>query len=195
MMNGITWMFLALAWLWLSTGPIQSAPAQPTGTSKPSTRDAGEYEIKATYLRNFVMFINWPGTALGETNEPIIIGAFNAEPFGQSFAALQGGTVRRRPIKIRICQTEEDAQGCHVVFVNPRDDKRTGTILSALRGKPVVTVGETPEFLNKGGIIRFLNDDSHVRLEVNLAAARQAGLSFSSQLLGIAKVVDYDQAP
>lgn len=194
-MNGIKWMFLALAWLWLSTGPLQSAPAQPTGSPELRVRDAGEYEIKATYLRNFVIFGNWPATAMDETNAPIVIGVFNPEPFGPSFNALQGKTVRRRPIKIRVCQTIDDAQGCHVVFVNPKEDRQTGAILTALRDKPIVTVGETPQFLKEGGIIRFVNSDGRVRLEINLAAARQARLSFSSQLLEIAKVVDNDKAP
>jgi hypothetical protein len=194
-MNGFKWLSLMLAWLWTGTGALCSAPGQTSAPSDQAPRDAGEYAIKATYLRNFVSFTYWPDTALGEPDKAILIGVFNPAPFGASFTALQGKTALRHPIKIRVCQTAEDAQDCHVVFVNPRESERTAALLDALRNKPVITAGEAPDFLAQGGIIRFLVADGRVHLEISLSAARQAGLAFSSQLLGIAKVVDHDKAP
>jgi hypothetical protein len=53
----------------------------------------------------------------------------------------------------------------------------------------VLTVGETESFTAQGGAINFLMIDSKVRLEINLAAVRQANLQVSSKLLSVADVV------
>jgi hypothetical protein len=53
----------------------------------------------------------------------------------------------------------------------------------------VLTVGDTPRFLDQGGMIRFVLDGARVRFEVNLTSARAAGLTLSSDLLRVATAV------
>jgi hypothetical protein len=50
-------------------------------------------------------------------------------------------------------------------------------------------VGEDPVFAQSGGIINFMLKNGNVRLEVNLAAAKKAGLTISSRLLAVADTV------
>jgi hypothetical protein len=60
--------------------------------------------------------------------------------------------------------------------------------LSKLTG--VLTVSDREDFSCGGGMVRFLAIDNRLALEVNRAAATDAGLQISSQLLAIAKVPD-----
>jgi hypothetical protein len=53
----------------------------------------------------------------------------------------------------------------------------------------VLTVGESDDFLDKGGVIRLLIEDKKVRFEVNMDAAQQAHLTISSQLLKLARTI------
>jgi hypothetical protein len=62
-------------------------------------------------------------------------------------------------------------------------------VIDALRDTSVLTVGETKGFVQEGGIINFVLQDDRVLFEVNHKAARQAGLSVSSRLLAVAKLV------
>lgn len=62
-------------------------------------------------------------------------------------------------------------------------------ILQETRRLPVLTVGETEQFTDQGGIIRFLMKEKKVRLEIDLKTAREVRLQISSQLLGVADVV------
>jgi hypothetical protein len=64
-----------------------------------------------------------------------------------------------------------------------------GGILDRAGALPILTVGEDEEFAQKNGIINFVLKDGKVRLEINLAAARKAGLTMSSKLLAVADVV------
>jgi hypothetical protein len=54
-----------------------------------------------------------------------------------------------------------------------------------------LTVGETEIFAQLGGIIGLFVEEDEVRFAINLKAAEQAGIKFSSQLLQVAKTVRY----
>jgi hypothetical protein len=61
-------------------------------------------------------------------------------------------------------------------------------ILTILRTQPTLTVGETERFATRG-MIRFVTERNRVRLEVNVGAAKAAGLTISSNLLRAARIV------
>jgi hypothetical protein len=53
----------------------------------------------------------------------------------------------------------------------------------------VLTVGESDQFTDQGGVINFVEKQGKIRLEINLAAARLANLQISSKLLSVADSV------
>ena len=53
----------------------------------------------------------------------------------------------------------------------------------------MLTVGESPEFLDQSGVINFLLKDSSVRFEINLAAAQAAKVKLDANLLRLAVTV------
>jgi hypothetical protein len=81
------------------------------------------------------------------------------------------------------------ARGCHVLFVSSAERGRTAQVLETMRGASVLTVGESPEFVRHGGIIRFVLDEGKVRFEVNLNASEKARVKISSKLLSLARAV------
>jgi len=58
-----------------------------------------------------------------------------------------------------------------------------------LKNLPVLTISETAGFAKRGGMINFTLQDSKVRFEANVDAAKQAGLNISSRLLSLASIV------
>jgi hypothetical protein len=69
------------------------------------------------------------------------------------------------------------------------EKKRLAEILARIKALPSLTVGETDHFAQQGGVIGFIKREGKVRLEINLEAARQAGLQLSSKLLSVADSV------
>ena len=67
-------------------------------------------------------------------------------------------------------------------------------VIRMLRWLPILTIGETPGFAERGGIIRFVLEDNRVRLEANVEAARQANLTISSRLLTLARIIQQPPA-
>ena len=79
---------------------------------------------------------------------------------------------------------------CQLVFVSASEAERLEPILSALRGKPILSVGETEGFARGRGVVRMILVENHVRLRINLEAARRARLSISSKLLRQAEILE-----
>lgn len=62
-------------------------------------------------------------------------------------------------------------------------------MLNSVSGRKVLTVGEFEGFAKRGGMINFIIVDNRIAFEINIDAARRAGLSISSQLLKLAEIV------
>ena len=62
-------------------------------------------------------------------------------------------------------------------------------MLGAIADRPVLTIGDVPEFAPAGTMIAFTLEQNKVRFVVNVAAAERARLKISSQLLKLAVVV------
>jgi hypothetical protein len=151
---------------------------------------AAEYRAKANYLANFASFVEWPAEALPPGNTPFLVCVFGEFSFGTSLAELtRGTTVHGRRLEIRWVHKIQELSACQVLFVSRSVRKSYDQVLEAARGKMVLTVGETPEFLDAGGILTFAGKQGAIQFDVNLAGANKAHLRISSQLLALARRV------
>ena len=72
------------------------------------------------------------------------------------------------------------------LFVNAAQSKRLRVIVEATRGAGVLSVGETEDFIDQGGIVKFVADNGRIQFQINHKAASDAGLYISSRLLVVA---------
>jgi len=152
-----------------------------------------EYQVKSLFLLNFAKYVDWPAPAFETAKAPIVIGLLGGSgegKFGHELAkAVEGKNVEGRPILIRQMQTPEGLDHCHILFVRSSEKAALVEILGSLKTKPVLTVGETDQFMEQGGVINFVKKEGKIRLEINLDAARLANLQISSKLLNVADVI------
>jgi hypothetical protein len=156
---------------------LRAAPVSPN-----------EYAIRSAFLYNFCHFIEWPDSAFASSNGPLVIGIVGEDPFGSLLQeAVAGENYHNRPIVIEHYRGPKDIRRCHLLFIGKSETGRLDSILAAVSGKSVVTVGETQDFLDHGGMITLPAERNRVRLRVNPTAMRQANLSVSSKLLRVAE--------
>jgi hypothetical protein len=161
-----------------------------TGVLEAQNPRPREYEVKAAYLYGFGRFVEWPPTAEAFASGDVSVCVLGEDPFGRWLdEAVLGTTIKDRPVVVRRIVRPEEAKACHTVFVSASEDGRLPRILQALAGKPVLTVGETPQFAERGGVIGFVTDGARIRFNVNLAAAQASGLVLQSELLRVAASV------
>lgn len=152
----------------------------------PAAAELGEYEVKAGYLFNFAKFVRWPGEAQLEVFRLCVMGH---DPFGPVLEQVGGKTVRGRPVRIRRVDEPGEARTCHILFIGGREAARTQILLEKLGNRPVLTVGESEGFAERGGVVNLYREGRHIRFAINVDAAERAGLQVSSQLLGLARIV------
>jgi len=151
-----------------------------------------DYQVKAAYLVNFPKYLNWPAGEFSDTNSPITVVILGDADVANEFANMVGGgkTVGGHPIVLkRITKEEEISNDCQVLFVATSERSRIAAILEKVKGSSILTVGESDDFLEKGGIINLVHRDRKIRLQVNLTAAEKAHLKISSRLLVVAEVM------
>ncbi len=189
-------MFLASALFVILT--IPKARADST-TSR-------EYQLKAAFLYNFIMFIDWPEEKTSDCNGPIIIGVIGNDPFGDAFEPVKNKKVKGNNVVIERFKGLEELKEssekgfqqhpqieairkCHVLFVCSSEKKWIREIINLLEGDGILTVGDIEGFLEAGGTINFVMEDKKVRFEINVTAVKRAKLKIRSQLLRLAKRV------
>jgi hypothetical protein len=150
-----------------------------------------KYQVEAIFLFNFAKYVDWPAAAFPNTNAPITIGVLGTDPFGDSLQnAVEGKVINGRSFTIIHLVSDSDLNGCQILFVSDSEASRMDEILEKAGVLPVLTVGEDKPFARNGGIINFVLKNGNVRLEIDLAAAKKAGLTLSSKLLAVADVVE-----
>ena len=150
-----------------------------------------EYKVKGAFLYNFAKFVEWPATAFKTNDSPLVIGVLGDTRLPPDLEqAVEGRTVNGRPVVVRRSKRIEDLLEAHVLFISSSEQADYGRIMRMLSGRGVLTVGESPEFLQKGGVINFVLRDNRVRFEIDRAAAEREGLKISSQLLKLAVTPD-----
>ena len=148
-----------------------------------------EYQVKAAFLFHFGQFVDWPAQTFQDAGAPLTYCMLGKDPFhGALEASLNGKSIGPHPLRIRHLKQAQETAGCQVLFLG-LEEKFIGETLERLQGLPVLTVGESPQFAQQGGMIGFSLQDNKVRFEINLGAAQQAGLKISSRLLTLAKTV------
>ncbi len=154
-----------------------------------NAQTASDNQVKAAYLYNFTRFVEWPQISAGREG-PIRLCVLDYPPLvAELKQVVQGKSTSGRPLTVLLTKTAEESRDCHVLFIGSAQEKQVRHILYQLRDKNVLTVGETDDFLNEGGMISFVIQDEHVQFTVNNRAATEAGLRISARLLTVAKRV------
>jgi len=149
-----------------------------------------EYRSKANYISKFPSFVDWPADAFPPESAPFLICVLGDYPFGISLSELTAGqTFRNHRYEVLWIHNPIDSRSCQLLFVSKSERKRYNQLLDIVRGQMILTVGETPDFLDAGGVIAFSMRGDTLQFDVNLAAANKAHLKMSSQLLTLARRV------
>jgi hypothetical protein len=148
-----------------------------------------EAQVKAAFLFNFAQFIDWPSQALPDRAMPFTM-CITGDPFdGALDKTIEGEMLNGHPIAIRRINQTDNVRGCQLIYVGKAEAKRSLEFITAANGNPILTVGDSEDFINAGGMIRFTEVAHRVRFEINPDAAERVSLRVSSRLLRLADIV------
>ncbi|HKV81912.1 MAG TPA: YfiR family protein [Candidatus Sulfotelmatobacter sp.] len=154
---------------------------------------SSEYLIKAGFIYNFAQLVHWPSVAFSQADSPVVIGILGTDPFGSIIdRVVENKKLDGRNLvvkRLRWGKDLKDLKECNILFVSSSEKEHIPDLVNTVKWLPILTIGETPGFAARGGIINLTLEDNKVRFEVNIEAAKQANLNISSRLLALARIV------
>jgi len=139
-------------------------------------------QVKAAFLFNFAKFVQWPGP----TDGPLVIAIAGDDYFAEIVTqTIRGRNINGRELTARRLATGDDPAGCQVLFVGLTRPSDVADLMQRIH-QPMLTVGETVQFLRDGGMVRFYLENNRVRFEISQKNALAAGLKVSAELLAFA---------
>ncbi len=144
--------------------------------------DGGEYQKKAIHICKLARYVEWPREKT-VNGTPIVIGVYGADFVSDQIRDVVGGRkINGRDVIVKSCATIQEISGCHILFVSRSEDGRLSSILSKVRGDPVLTVGESDSFIAKGGIVNLRVVGTEVVVELHEKNARRSSLKIDPKL-------------
>lgn len=159
-----------------------------TGFSFRFNTEAEEYKLKAAFIYNFTMYIEW--TPPMSENE-FIIGVIDSSPINKHLEDIANSEkVNGKKIVVRRYNTLEDIGFCHILFIPQSCSLSLNDIIDDPDLKRTLTISEKEEYAKKGTAINFIEVDSKLKFEVNMNKLKSAGIKASSQLLKLAIIIN-----
>lgn len=146
-----------------------------------------EYNVKAVSLYAFGRYVTWPETVFAGPASPFVIGVLGGNPFGDALSRIAAKkNLDGRPIEVRQLASPDEGAACHIVFVTRSVTKDLeAQVFEQYKQRPVLLVGETPGFAERGGIINFYQSGANVRFELNPERGVESKLSLDAKLLSL----------
>jgi len=158
--------------------------------AKAAEEAVSETEAKAIFIYNCARFTEWPQNAFANDAAPIRLGVVGDEEFTTKLAALlKDKKAHGRAFEVKRIANPSDVKGTHILFVPNSETKKFPQYYDVVKKTPVLTIGESGQFLDAGGIINLGIEDDQLRFEIHPEAAESANLVISSRLMRLAKTI------
>lgn len=148
-----------------------------------------EAEVKAEFIERFTRFIEWPADAQPAPHAPFVVCTLGESPLSTHLErVLMGRLIQGHPAKVKRLREGEPVAGCHILYLAPGLRAQVEQLVEDLRGRPILLVADAPGFAELGLIINlFVDEDLHVRFEINPEMALASGLKISAKLMTLAR--------
>jgi len=153
--------------------------------------DAIQDSIKAEFVDRFSRLINWPASSsVADPAKPFVIGVIGNSSIRTAFTSMaESARIKGKTTVVRHFQSASQVGDCQILFISGSSSGELEGILQSVRGKPILTIGDTVGFARRGVMINFKLAGDYIRFEINKRSADRAGLIMTDALLGLGDVV------
>lgn len=178
-------------WVVLLGLPVQKI-SPLLGPQNVFAQESREYVLKAGFIYNFTKFIKWPEKIANEIAiDGLNLCVIGKDPFGRILTQLsQKAHSKGKKISIRRFQSSQEAPSCHILFISGSEKFQLQRILDKIEGLPILLIGDTPQYAQRGVGINFYIERNKTRFEINQKAVDRRGIKISSELLNLARIVE-----
>lgn len=134
-------------------------------------------QLQALFIKKITKYVLGPDKRRIATEHPVTVATITPKKLSRFF---------KKPEKFKLVRWPDEES--KVLFINVDNPRIIAAVLKKVKGKPVLTIGQSSDFLRLGGMINLVESGSRFKLQVNICAARKAGLTVSSKLLKLSEI-------
>lgn len=148
--------------------------------------------LKAVYLEKISRFVTWPDACMmNDINQPFIISIIGKTELSENLQLVYSQQeINKKRVIIKEIVDYKDIEGSHILFIAESEKKNIEKIVSITSRLPVLTIGETNGFSEKGILVNFFEENKKLRFEINETAVLKSQLKMSYYLLNTARITE-----
>jgi len=154
-----------------------------TKANKSYAQKFSKHEIKAAFVHNFIRFVAWPSE-----KKTLILGIVGRNEFTPILVSkLSNQKIGGITLKVIHYSNDQNYSNSDILFVANDPTIDYIKILSEIKEKPILSIGEADSFCAEGGIINFIEGNKgNYQFEINQSSAQKKEIQISSKLLKLA---------
>lgn len=163
----------------------------PQAFSAEKELPAREYFIKAGFVYNFTKFIKWPKNSFDSQRDKFVIGVLGDSPIQECLRilALEEKEAGGKELIIKNFASLDEIRECQILFISPSMKGRLEEILRIVNDMPILLIGETLGFAERGVGINFFILGNKIRFEFNMDALDKSSLKVDPLLIEVGRIV------
>ncbi len=147
-----------------------------------------ERAVKAAMVFNLIKYVEWPQPM---ADNVLLVGFIGEPSVGEALNSLLAGkTSELGSVRVVALASDADLARCGVLYVSHASPAKARAAMEKVRGKNILTVGDSAAFARAGGMVGLVTKGDQVQIEINLDAVQAGGLRVSSRLLRLATLVN-----
>jgi hypothetical protein len=156
------------------------------GVSPAGAQNVTEASLETAFVFNFAVFTEWPQGLVPQAGSLVACVLGDDHLADALDRAVEGRHVSGHPVTVMRVTVDGPLRSCHVLYVSGLSALQIGAALALVRDAPVLTVSDTDDFAQRGGIAHLFVDKGRMRFDINLGLARRCRLHLSSKMLALA---------
>lgn len=145
-----------------------------------------EYQSKAARIARIAQVTLWPVNKLSGSTA-IVIGVFGDDAMTTYMQeAVQGRRLNGHEVIVKRCSAIQEVASCHVVFIGRTEQERMRDILRRTASEPILTIGESDSFMDRGGIVQLAMNGGSAQFTFDASNLRKSRLEIDPETLALA---------
>ena len=155
-----------------------------------------EFELKATYLYNFLKFIKWPKEACNlHDGRSHTIAVLGESPFNEVLKSMQEELQKHdKQLQLRFYGPYSDDlefECCCLMYITASEMGNLPEIIGKIAEMPILTVSDDSALTDLGVMITLVLQNKKIRWVINRKPVERTSLKLSAKLYDIAvRVID-----
>ncbi len=151
-----------------------------------------EYSLKALYIKKINNYIEWSESEIKYKNSKFFkIGVIGKSPIYKTLKkTYKNQKLLNKNVKVFLVKDFNDLRTYNILFISNVNQKELATIIDKATNNNILLISDTKGFASYGIHINFYIKNDKLKFEINRNSLLDSGLSASSFLLSLAKIVN-----